>query len=76
MAYDVLNTSKKKVTIVGEHSAGKTSILMRYMYNEFSDSYMATIGVDFISHVMRVNDHTIRLHIWDTAGQERFKSVS
>ena len=75
MAYDFLNPNKKKITFVGEHSAGKTSIIMRYIYDEFNESYKATIGIDFLSHVMRIKDHqTIHLQIWDTAGQERFKS--
>ena len=75
MSYGFDRTNKKKVTIVGEHSAGKTSFLLRFLYDTFNDAYVATIGIDFLFHTLRMPDRTINLHIWDTAGQERFKSM-
>ncbi|ORX85549.1 hypothetical protein BCR32DRAFT_229612 [Anaeromyces robustus] len=36
---------------------------------------MATIGIDFLSKTMYLEDRTIRLQLWDTAGQERFTSL-
>ncbi|KAI9251713.1 GTP-binding protein Ryh1 [Sporodiniella umbellata] len=35
----------------------------------------ATIGIDFLSKTMYLDDRTIRLQLWDTAGQERFRSL-
>ncbi|OAA46300.1 Small GTPase superfamily, Rab type [Metarhizium rileyi] len=37
--------------------------------------YQATIGIDFLSKTMYLEDRTVRLQLWDTAGQERFRSL-
>ncbi|KAF2975762.1 hypothetical protein EK904_013577 [Melospiza melodia maxima] len=42
------------------------------MYDSFDNTYQATIGIDFLSKTMYLEDRTIRLQLWDTAGQERF----
>lgn len=54
---------------------GKTSIITRFMYDTFYSTYQATIGIDFLSKIMYLEDRTIRLQLWDTAGQERFRSL-
>ncbi|OPJ78918.1 hypothetical protein AV530_004089 [Patagioenas fasciata monilis] len=41
----------------------------------FADARQATIGIDFLSKTMYLEDRTIRLQLWDTAGQERFRSL-
>lgn len=45
------------------------------MYDTFDNSYQATIGIDFLSKTMYLEDRTVRLQLWDTAGQERFRSL-
>jgi Ras-related protein Rab-6A len=45
------------------------------MYDKFDTTYQATIGIDFISKTMYLEDRTVRLQLWDTAGQERFRSL-
>ena len=35
----------------------------------------ATIGIDFLSKTMYVDEKMVRLQLWDTAGQERFRSL-
>lgn len=45
------------------------------MYDTFDNTYQATIGIDFLSKTMYLEDRTIRLQLWDTAGQERFRSL-
>ena len=40
-----------------------------------SSSLQATIGIDFLSKTMYLEDRTVRLQLWDTAGQERFRSL-
>jgi Ras-related protein Rab-6A len=46
------------------------------MYDTFDEQYAATIGIDFLSKTMYLDDNrTIRLQLWDTAGQERFRSL-
>ena len=45
------------------------------MYDAFDNNYQATIGIDFLSKTMYLEDRTVRLQLWDTAGQERFRSL-
>jgi len=45
------------------------------MYDTFDKQYSATIGIDFLSKTMYLEDRTVRLQLWDTAGQERFRSL-
>ena len=66
---------KYKIVFLGNQSVGKTSIIHRFIYDSFDDSYQATIGIDFMSQKMYVEDKIIILNLWDTAGQERFKSL-
>uniref|UniRef100_A0A8D1S8Q9 Ras-related protein Rab-6B n=12 Tax=Eutheria TaxID=9347 RepID=A0A8D1S8Q9_PIG len=54
---------------------GKTSLITRFMYDSFDNTYQATIGIDFLSKTMYLEDRTVRLQLWDTAGQERFRSL-
>ncbi|RMX71820.1 hypothetical protein D0869_15246 [Hortaea werneckii] len=56
-------------------SVGKTSLITRFMYDSFDSTYQATIGIDFLSKTMYLEDRTVRLQLWDTAGQERFRSL-
>ncbi|XP_039000744.1 ras-related protein RABH1e-like isoform X2 [Hibiscus syriacus] len=67
--------AKYKLVFLGDQSAGKTSIITRFMYDKFDTTYQATIGIDFLSKTMYLEDRTVRLQLWDTAGQERFRSL-
>ncbi|KAI5062018.1 hypothetical protein GOP47_0022557 [Adiantum capillus-veneris] len=67
---------KHKVVFLGDQSVGKTSIITRFVFERFDTDYEATIGIDFISKTIHLeNGHTIRLQIWDTAGQEHFRCI-
>jgi len=66
---------KVKLVFLGEQSVGKTSLITRFMYDTFDNTYQATIGIDFLSKIMYTQDKTVRLQLWDTAGQERFRSL-
>ncbi|KAI3630876.1 hypothetical protein MIR68_012311 [Amoeboaphelidium protococcarum] len=73
---DLNNPLRKfKLVFLGEQSVGKTSLITRFMYDTFDNAYQATIGIDFLSKTMYLEDKTIRLQLWDTAGQERFRSL-
>ncbi|KAH3674163.1 hypothetical protein WICPIJ_009648 [Wickerhamomyces pijperi] len=69
------NLSKYKIVFLGEQNVGKTSLITRFMYDTFDSTYAATIGIDFLSKTMYLDDKTVRLQLWDTAGQERFRSL-
>jgi len=66
---------KYKLVFLGDIYVGKTSIINRFMYDTFDTNYQATIGIDFLSKTMYLEDRTVRLQLWDTAGQERFRSL-
>lgn len=67
--------NKYKLVFLGEQAVGKTSVITRFMYDTFEYNYQATIGIDFLSKTMYLEDRTVRLQLWDTAGQERFRSL-
>jgi len=67
--------NKYKLVFLGDQATGKTSIITRFMYDTFDSQYQATIGIDFLSKTMYLEDRTVRLQLWDTAGQERFRSL-
>jgi len=67
--------AKYKLVFLGDQNVGKTSIITRFMYDNFDKNYQATIGIDFLSKTMYLDDRTVRLQLWDTAGQERFRSL-
>ena len=64
-----------KIVVIGDINVGKTSILSRFRYSTFESQYMPTLGIDFFSKNLYLEDKTIRLILWDTAGQERFRSL-
>lgn len=65
-----------KVVLIGDSGVGKTNILSRYVRDDFSIETKSTVGVEFGSKVLKVNNTNIKIQIWDTAGQERYKSIT
>jgi Ras-related protein Rab-11A len=64
-----------KVALIGDGNVGKTSIARRYCEDSFSESRIMTIGVDFQTKVVALDDRTVKLSIWDVAGQDHFAVV-
>ncbi|KYQ90794.1 Rab GTPase [Tieghemostelium lacteum] len=65
-----------KIVIIGDSSVGKSNLLNRFTRNEFTDKTKATIGVDFGTKTIEIDNKTITAQCWDTAGQERFRAVT
>ncbi|KAG5898155.1 hypothetical protein JTB14_034011 [Gonioctena quinquepunctata] len=66
-----------KVMLLGDSGVGKTCILMRFREGLFlCGNFISTVGVDFRTKVVSVDNTKVKLQIWDTAGQERFRSVT
>lgn len=65
-----------KILLIGNSGVGKSSLLLRFADDTFTDNFMPTIGVDFKIRTLEVDGKTIKLQIWDTAGQERFKTIT
>ena len=65
-----------KVVLIGDSSVGKTKIQQRFLHNTFNAESKATIGVEFSSKTIRVeNNLSVRAQIWDTAGQEQYRAL-
>jgi small GTP-binding protein len=66
-----------KITIIGNGSVGKTSMVRAFTERKFSENYIMTIGSNFSVHLIRKPDENIvvRLQLWDLAGQIHFKFV-
>eukprot|EP00929_Paragymnodinium_shiwhaense_P088348 TRINITY_DN4864_c0_g1_i1.p1 TRINITY_DN4864_c0_g1~~TRINITY_DN4864_c0_g1_i1.p1 ORF type:complete len:211 (-),score=63.04 TRINITY_DN4864_c0_g1_i1:260-892(-) len=64
-----------KVIILGDSGVGKTSLMNQYVNKKFTNQYKATIGADFLTKEVMIDDKPVTLQIWDTAGQERFQSL-
>ncbi|XP_042436951.1 ras-related protein Rab7-like [Zingiber officinale] len=57
------------------HCVGKTSLMNQYVHKKFTQQYKVTIGADFVTKEILVDDRLVTLQIWDTTGQERFQSL-
>lgn len=64
---------KFKVVIAGQKDVGKTSLLRRYATGKFDTSTLSTIGVDFETKKINVDDVEILLNLWDFAGEPKFR---
>ncbi|AYV78944.1 MAG: Ras-related protein Rab-1A, partial [Edafosvirus sp.] len=62
--------------IVGDSGVGKSCILLRFTDNNFNESFISTIGVDFRMRTLTIDNQIVKFQIWDTAGQERFKTIT
>ena len=67
---------KIKLMVLGDSSVGKSSILTKYCKNQFFTKYITTIGIDFQTKYLNINNKKIKVQIWDTAGQERYRVVT
>ena len=67
---------KFKLIIVGDQAVGKTCMLLKYVDNNFPETHLATIGVEYKNKTIETNKYKVNLQIWDTAGQERFKAIT
>ncbi|KAL4341334.1 hypothetical protein GQ457_08G016370 [Hibiscus cannabinus] len=65
-----------KVVLIGDSSVGKSQLLARFSRNEFSMDSKATIGVEFQTKTLVIDNQTVKSQIWDTAGQERYRAVT
>ncbi|KAI0335414.1 ras-domain-containing protein [Cubamyces sp. BRFM 1775] len=65
-----------KLVLLGEAAVGKSSIVLRFVSNEFQPNKEPTIGAAFLTQKCRLEDRVLRYEIWDTAGQERFHSLA
>lgn len=65
-----------KLVLLGEAAVGKSSLVLRFVSNDFQENKEPTIGAAFLTQKCTIGERTIKYEIWDTAGQERFASLA
>lgn len=65
-----------KLVLLGESAVGKSSLVLRFVKNQFLEYQESTIGAAFLTQTVCLNDTTVKFEIWDTAGQERYHSLA
>jgi small GTP-binding protein len=64
-----------KIIVVGDPGVGKSCLTMKATKEYFEDLYSPTVGFEFFTFNIKINDECIKLQIWDTCGQENYKSL-
>jgi small GTP-binding protein len=81
---DTISEIRKKVCLLGDAGVGKTSLISRYVYDEFSDDYVTTMGTKVSKKVINLNlpqengntqPVEVTLAIWDVIGQQQYHSL-
>ena len=66
-----------KVVLIGNVAVGKSSIIKRFIHNEFNKTYFCTIGTELSNKSLLIGENKkVNLYIWDTCGQEKFRTVT
>ncbi|CAH8535211.1 unnamed protein product [Heterobilharzia americana] len=65
-----------KFLIIGNAATGKTCLMRWFLEGKFKQDSLHTIGVEFGTKILRVDNKSVKLQIWDTAGQERFQCIT
>lgn len=64
-----------KMIIIGDSNVGKSCLTLKATKNKFTENYANTIGFEFATFNVKLNEKNIRLQIWDTCGQEIYRSL-
>lgn len=69
----------KKVCLLGEFAVGKTSLVQRFVYNRFNESYVSTVGVKVSHKTIAIpsgnSSVELSLMLWDLAGGAEFEGL-
>lgn len=65
-----------KLVLLGEAAVGKSSLVLRFVSDDFQENKEPTIGAAFLTQRCTIDERTIKFEIWDTAGQERFANLA
>ena len=64
-----------KIIVIGDSGVGKSCLTNKATKNIFEDTYNATVGFEFFTFNIKINDKIVKLQIWDTCGQELYRSL-
>merc|ERR1712228_1103448 len=65
-----------KLVLLGDSRVGKSSVVIRFVKNEFDQYKFPTIGATFLTWGVSVGNYLVKFEIWDTAGQEKYRSLA
>ena len=65
-----------KILLIGDLGVGKSCVILRYVEGDFPGNIMSSIGVDFKTKQIELDEHSIKMQIWDTAGHEKFRTIT
>ena len=66
---------KYKLIVIGDELVGKTSILKRFKFNQFNAIYEPTIGLEFESIPILIDDQSVNLLLYDMSGHQKFRGL-
>lgn len=64
-----------KLIVIGDSGVGKSCLISKAARNQFEEYYQATVGFEFITFNLKLNNCILKLQIWDTCGQEIYRSL-
>ena len=64
------------MVLLGESGVGKSSLVLRFINNEFRPYFETTLGAAFTQKSVVHQSTTYKYLIWDTAGQEKYKALT
>ena len=64
-----------KIIVIGDPGVGKSCLTGRAVKDIFDEKYVITLGFEFLTYTINIEDKVIKLQIWDTCGQEQYKSL-
>ena len=64
-----------KMIVIGDSGVGKSCLTTKAVKNTFEEFYQATIGFEFLTFNLKMNETVVKLQIWDTCGQEVYRSL-
>ena len=67
--------ARYKMCIFGDGGVGKTTLINRYISGKYSEDFKMTIGVDFYTKNVEIDNIKVSLQIWDFAGEQQFKNL-
>ena len=65
-----------KIVLIGDSGVGKSNLLSQFARNQFNPDSKTTIGVEFATKTIQIQNKTVKAQIWDTAGQERYRAIT
>jgi small GTP-binding protein len=64
-----------KIIIIGDSGVGKSCLALKATKHLFEENYFSTVGFEFFTFNIKIDNKVVKLQIWDTCGQEIYRSL-